>query len=594
MFRLRLAVVAAAALLLIPLTACTGRSDTEVVRSFLDALAAGNVAAAAGETDSPQQAQRSLEASHRQLEPESVSTSLLGIRETGGGEQVADYEITWRFGDGQDWRYRSRAPLTDTDDGRKVRWSPAVLHPQLEPGQTLARRQQQPLLSPVLDRDGVPLMSPDQVVSITLDPKQAGDVAAVAGSLADALGEIELSITQQSILDGVEQNPDSPYSVVSLRRDDYERVKDRIHDLPGVRFPVQDRLLATESGYASQALSGVSQLATEQATERAGWKVVALDRSGAEVRELHATDSQPAPVTETTLSDRVQRAAERAVDPVPQAAMLVAVQPSTGELLAVAQNEPADAQGSLALSGQYPPGSTFKTVTATAVLESGAAGIDTPVECPPTKTFNGRVIPNDEEFDLGTVPLRTAFAHSCNTTFAQLAVDQEPGSLPEAAEKLGLGVDFEMPGAVTITGNVPRSEDTVQRAENGIGQGKVVASPFGMALVAASAANGSMPVPKLIRGSETEADAAPPPLAPEAADQLRAMMREVVTGGTATRLQGAGEVAGKTGTAQYGDGSRAHGWFIGYRDDLAFAVLITDAGSSGPAVDLAGDFLNGL
>src|SRR5690606_25994726 len=136
-----------------------------------------------------------------------------------------------------------------------------------------------------------------------------------------------------------------------------------------------------------------------------GWKVVALDRSGAEVRELHATDSQPAPVTGTTPSDRVQRAAERAVDPVPQAAMPAAVQPSTGELLAVAQNEPADAQGSLALSGQYPPGSTFKTVTATAVLESGAAGIDTPVECPPTKTFNGRVIPNDEEFDLGTVPL---------------------------------------------------------------------------------------------------------------------------------------------------------------------------------------------
>jgi hypothetical protein len=79
---------------------------------------------------------------------------------------------------------------------------------------------------------------------------------------------------------------------------------------------------------------------------------------------------------------------------------------------------------------------------------------------------------------------------------------------------------------------------------------------------------------------------------PAALEQVRTMMRAVVTEGTATRLNGLGEVRGKTGTAEFtGDGNRAHGWFVGYRGDLAFAVLVVDGGSSEPAVAAAGRFL---
>jgi cell division protein FtsI/penicillin-binding protein 2 len=74
------------------------------------------------------------------------------------------------------------------------------------------------------------------------------------------------------------------------------------------------------------------------------------------------------------------------------------------------------------------------------------------------------------------------------------------------------------------------------------------------------------------------------------------MMRQVVTEGTATGLRGSGEVYGKTGTAEYSQNgtNRAHGWFVGYRGDLAFAVLVVDGGSSGPAVGIAQRFLAGL
>ncbi len=87
-----------------------------------------------------------------------------------------------------------------------------------------------------------------------------------------------------------------------------------------------------------------------------------------------------------------------------------------------------------------------------------------------------------------------------------------------------------------------------------------------------------------------------PPTTPDAAqlEQLRPMMRAVVTEGSATRLAGLGEVYGKTGTAEFTDDGRAHGWFVGYRGDVAFAVLVVDAGSSGPAVEAAARFLSAI
>jgi cell division protein FtsI/penicillin-binding protein 2 len=103
-----------------------------------------------------------------------------------------------------------------------------------------------------------------------------------------------------------------------------------------------------------------------------------------------------------------------------------------------------------------------------------------------------------------------------------------------------------------------------------------------------------VPSPSIVKGLPAAAKNVGDPPSPEVIDALRAMMREVVTAGTATGLRGLPDVAGKTGTAQFGDGARSHGWFVGYRGDLAFAVLLTDAGSSKPAVQAAHRFLAGI
>jgi Penicillin binding protein transpeptidase domain/NTF2-like N-terminal transpeptidase domain len=594
-------------LVLLTLSGCGLFGDEEstaeqAARSFLTAVAAGDNTTAGNATDDPQAATALLDKVRDALRPTAVQARLDQVRDSGNGTAEASFTTTWTLGEGREWGYPGTMQLhrdeTRPPDRRWVlRWSPEVVHPRLAAQQTLAVRELQPDPAPIVDRDGVPLLAPERVVSVLLYREEAGNIRSVAGALAAALSPLDATITEQSIVDGAAKTTGgNGYQVVVLREVDYQGVKPRIYDLPGVRFSLQVRLLPSPGReFAKQLLPALRTAVEAQINGKAGWRVVSLNATGAEVDALHEQQPKPGTTVTTTLSRATQLAAESALRDVPQQAMIVALQASTGEVLAVAQNAPADAAGPLALTGQYPPGSTFKIVTAVAALQAGVANAGTPVPCPGTTVIDGRLVPNINRFDLGTVPLHTAFANSCNTTFARLAADLPPAALPDAAHQLGLGVDFVMPGATTITGSVPPGATAVERAEAGFGQGKVVASPFGMALVTATVASGRPPVPTLIRGSQTTANVTPAAPSPAVLDALRPMMREVVTAGSGTGVAAVpGEVHGKTGTAQFGDGTHSHGWFVGYRGDVAFAVLVVDGGTSAPAVAAAARFLTAI
>lgn len=109
---------------------------------------------------------------------------------------------------------------------------------------------------------------------------------------------------------------------------------------------------------------------------------------------------------------------------------------------------------------------------------------------------------NYDAFDLGMVPLSRAFANSCNTTFGELASRMPPRGLSQAAARYGIGTDYQVDGISTLTGSVPPTVDLAERTEDGFGQGKVLVSPFGMALAAATVAAGKTPVPQLIEGAK--------------------------------------------------------------------------------------------
>ncbi|MEU5694024.1 penicillin-binding transpeptidase domain-containing protein [Actinosynnema sp. NPDC020468] len=569
----------------------------DVAADFLNRFASGDTEGASALTDDPAKARALLDQVRGAVKPAGVKASVDQVRSAGESSSAdATASLEWDLGHDHVWKYQTKFDLRRETDDWKVHWAPGVVHPKLTAQQTVGKADVTPALAPVLDRDGSTLLAPEQVVSVLLDPKEAGDVQAVAGALAAALSPIDKAITQQAVVDGVAKTPAGQvYQVAALRDPDYQTAKPAIYELPGVRFTSRTSLLAQSRDFGSQVLPAVRKFVEDDIAGRSGVRVFTVDAAGGEVDQLFDAAPEPAQAITTGLSRSIQAAAEDAVEPVTGAAMLVAVQPSTGEVLAVAQNAAADAEGALALTGRFPPGSTFKIVSAAAGLSSGKVTADTVLPCPGRTTIDGRrVVPNDHEFDKGQIPLHSAFAFSCNTTFASLAADLPADALTKAADSFGLGVDFDIPAVTTVTGSVPAASDVVERAEDGFGQGKVLASPFGMALVAATVAKGSMPTPSLLRGREVKADHKPVAPAPTVLEPLRGMMREVVESGTAQLLTGLGDVRGKTGTAQFGDGVNSHGWFVGYRGDVAFATLLLGANSSVPAIEVSAKFLRSI
>ncbi|HEY7485938.1 MAG TPA: penicillin-binding transpeptidase domain-containing protein [Streptosporangiaceae bacterium] len=313
-------------------------------------------------------------------------------------------------------------------------------------------------------------------------------------------------------------------------------------------------------------------------------------KSGSATRRLKTFPGRRVGQTRTTLDRGLQQAADKAVRSASEPAAIVAVRPSTGEILAV-----ADKLGSErgAFLGRYPPGSSFKVVTAAALLADGM-GAGSSVGCPGTAYVGQRTISNNEGAALGPTSLRNAFAESCNTTFAQLTADRLSGSrLAAMARSFGFEGPLT-PGVPAARGGFPVPQGDAELAEAAFGQGRVLASPLTMALVAAAAASGTWRPPRMVaeklirrRGEHPQ-----PPHAIPGAAALRSMMRAVVTSGTAAGSGLPPGVAGKTGTAEYGAGDRAHAWFIGFRGDLAFAAFVEGGGWGGKAAaPLAARFL---
>ncbi|NKS84628.1 penicillin-binding protein [Rhodococcus hoagii] len=555
------------------LSGCGG-GDPSPEQRFADALSSGDVQAAADLTSDPAAASTAITAMLDGLNAQGRSFS---VSENGDAFTLA---ADWSFGNGKQWQYSTEGRV----DGDVIAWDPAVLAPGLAAGSTVRFTPTSGTPAEVRASDGQPIMT-QQVVTL-VDVQAPADTAA----LARLLNPIVPTITAESLGADLGKSDGKPITAVALREQDVEAVRDQLAAVPGVELVQQTRLLTVDRALSSPVLADLTTVWQEQQDESAGWAVQLVNADGT-ARRLAGQDAAPVPDIDTTLDLRLQTRAEDALASVPQPAAIVALRPSTGAVLAVAQNAPADAQGAIALTGLYPPGSTFKTVTTSAALQAGKVTPDTVLPCPGTENIEGRQIPNDDNFDLGSVPLHSAFAHSCNTTMGRLAVSLPPDALQQAALQFGLGVDYVTPGLTTVTGTVPTAQTPAERVESAIGQGAVTASPFGMALVAASIANGTTPAPTMIVGKPGVADRSVTPTPADVDAALRSMMRETVTDGTARTLADLPNLEGKTGTAEYGEGTRPHGWFVGMDGDLAFAVFVAGADSSGPALEAAGRFL---
>ncbi len=555
--------------------------------AFADALQRRDAAAAAEQTDDPDTAKATIDGMFAGMgQAASVIVTVTGAATPAHNDETSTLGYHWSFGNGREFRYDTSATAIRNGDDWRIAWAPTLLHRDLTPGINFQFSQDADLLTPIVDRTGQPLMTWQNVGAVTLERVHLN----YAPDLAAVLSRFD-PVTPEWIAQQFDSTTEPAVTVMRLRESDLAQVSDQLTQIPGVSVREQGDLLTANPELSSPAIGELPNVWHDWINKSAGWSVSLVDRSGAPSEELVWTPHGPTEPLRTMLDLRLQLLAQQAVATETLPTVLVAISGSSGGILAAAQNDAADAQGPLAFSGLYPPGSTFKTITTAAALQADLVHPDTPVACPGRLTIENRTIPNNDEFDLGTVPMSTAFARSCNTTMGALADRLPPNALTDTARDFGIGVDYVVPGLTTVTGRVPNADTPAQRVENGIGQGSVTVTPFGLAVAEASLAHGSTITPSLIDGEKTTADTPPVQLPPNIVDDLRAMMRLTVTEGTASALSDIDGLGGKTGTAEFGDNTHSHGWFAGIAGDIAFATLVVGGDTSAPAISVSGEFL---
>ncbi|MFF5035909.1 penicillin-binding transpeptidase domain-containing protein [Nocardia salmonicida] len=591
--RTRMLTTFAVAALAVAATACSSGAQGPVpaADAFAAAFAEHDLAAAAALTTAPEKATAALTSTWQALQAEKLSIRT-GDARVNGDTATVDYTYEWTLPKGRQWTYSGELQMGRSDGRWLVRWSSADIHPKLGDTQSMELRTRPAPRARVNEAAGSDVLVPGKVSRVKFTVADAPDPSRVAGALAAALSGIDpVAYTPQTILTSARRT-DGAHTVVLLNEYEAETIGGELIGLPGVTLTQEWDMVPTDRKFAPDLLTQVRKTVIAEVDGKAGWSVVTRNADGADLDVLHEEAAEPAPSFALSIDRFVQNSAQHAVDLRTEQTMMVVLRPSTGAILAVAQNKAADRDGPVATSGQYPPGSIFKTVTASAAMASGLATPETVLPCPSSTIIGERTIPNYNMFSVGDVPMATAYERSCNTTFARLASKLEPDALTQAAARLGVGQDYRVEGLPTMSGSVPKADGLVQRAEDGIGQGRVVVSPFGMAVMAATVAHGAAPVPYLITGRPTEVTGDRPAIAPEVVEGLRSMMRMVVTGGTAERIRDQGEVYGKTGEAEVDGGS--HSWFIGYRGDIAFATLLVKGGSSDNAVAVTRDMFAAL
>ncbi len=516
----------------------------------------------------------------------------------------------------------SLALLHTKQTGWRITWNPNLLYPGLGAGHHLTVQRTWPARASILAANGSVLAGAQASVAVGLEPdhiKTPADLAAVKAGMKSLL-EIDPT-TIDKLLVGSAAHPNYFVPVVTVPRNAaYPHIHDTLVPIPGVIFRATTGVSSVDDALGAQILGTVGDVTADglkklgapyKAGDQVGTSglqaiyekllagapsttVVIADANGNTVRKVKTFPGKAAQPVRLTIDLATQKAAETALAGTTQNSALVAIDPTTGAIRAVV-SKPYNGFAR-ALSGQYPPGSTFKVITSTALLAGGDNG-STPAPCPAKITVGGESFTNFEGEAPGAIDLATAFAKSCNNAFIGLADKLRPDALGKAATMFGFNSHWTL-GVDVAGGSYPTPRDSAERAASAIGQGRVLASPVEMASIAAAVASGRWRAPILVTAPARTVNPVGPPLSPVVVSTLRSFMASVVrTGGTAAGSGLPLDSFGKTGTAEFGRGTPppTHAWFIGYRGNLAYAVIVEGGGVGGAvAAPIAAAFLRAL
>ncbi len=600
------------AALVVALTACnpadtvTGPDPSAAVAALADALGSGDFAEVAFTDSTPEDVAKEYQKVTEGMgDAEPVVTA--GEVDEGDGTATATLSWTWPVA-GEEWTYTTDVDLTEADDEWQVGWTRELVEPRLTRRAVLDLTPIEPERGPIVGAGGTELVTNRPVLRFGIDKTLV--TKAQAASSARRLAEL-VDIDPAPYAKAVEAAGDEAFvEAIVFRKEDVPLHAERAYQaIDGARAIPDDIPLAPTRDWAAPILGSVGQVTAEmvkkdpdtyQPGDVAGLSglqaryddqlrgtagaVVNSETAGGGEHELFRVEAKRGTPLRITLDERLQTIAENQLANVGPASALVAIRPSTGNILAAA-NGPGNNGYNMATYGQLAPGSTFKSVSSLALLRSGLTPSSV-VPCTPSIVVDGKRFENYDDYPsgaLGRIPLRTAVANSCNTAVISQAGRLKDGDLAAAAASLGLGIDHDL-GFPAYFGSVEPPASETEAAADMIGQGTVLASPMAMATVIGSVEAGHTVVPRLVDAVDVSVPDGAEPLTGQEAAQLREMLRAVVTSGSGVGLLDVPgpPVIAKTGTAEFERDGRTltHAWMIAAQGDLAVAVFV-DVGSSG-------------
>ena len=576
-------------------------------------------AAAAMTTGAPKTVITELRTAYRQLDAANLVLSMRRISQQGGNGQ-AQFNASIDLGrSGAPWQYRGHFALRMIDSTWKIVWSPSVIYPGLRSGYRLAVVTTMPRRAALLDAAGRPLARRTPVYVVGVHPGRLVSPQRTADKLADVT-----NLDANQVYGDIVAAPSAQFfELARIRPREYHRLAARLRRVPGLIIK-QDRLrlfdtdarqvagsVGTETAqalrddgvpYRPGATVGLSGLQLAYQRSLVGTpttEVVAENATGRQVSVLKSWRGSDGKPVRTTIDAATQAAADHAVGSLPGSAAIVAVRASDGKILAVATHKAHRMPAINALNGRYQPGQAF-TIVSTAALVAAGFDVGTRIPCMSQNQVGGRTFKNSPpERALGAQPpFSMDFARACGTAFAGLSLRLHPSQLTSAASRFGLGVPWQPALPLrAFSGSLGSPASVSQLAAASIGAGTVRTSPLGMALVAATVQAGAWHPPILVTSPALPRLSHATAFSPQVVGALRTLMRGTVTSGDgrAAAVPGAA-VFGQVGNVplgRAGHGLRAS-WFVGYRGNVAFAVLELTRSPLTSAAPVAGKFLRGL
>ncbi|MHA6523641.1 penicillin-binding transpeptidase domain-containing protein [Tessaracoccus sp. G1721] len=582
-------------------------SADEAITAAVEALNAQDVSALpmVGPAEDAQADFETIFAGMDEIYPE-VSSGSVAYQ---ADDDVAIVELTMTYPLGREgWTYQTEARLRYSGDRWRLDWAPSIIHPELTETTRLRHTQREGRRSPINDNEGVAIVEEGAMFEVGLDKSsvEAAEWETASADLAAILKVDAAAFTRKVLANG-------PRAFVVAATMVQAEIPPTISQVPGAYVREISAIVGPGGSFAAPILGSVGT-PTKEMIDESGGTLTINDRVGLSgLQARYDEQLRGVPLVRVDLVPRTDASASPSSSPAPEKALfqqdesvgagidlsldrdlqtkaeevlstqtgmaaLVVLDIATGGVLAAAQS-PAGGTYPHVTYGNYAPGSTFKAVSALAMLRTGLTPSSL-VNCPSSLKVGTYTFGNYSGYPssaLGRIPLTTAFAQSCNTAFAGAAGTVTGDQLHAAAGSLGVGTDYDV-GFTSNFGTV-QPGNSIDLAASMIGQGQVTMSPLGMATVAASIGAGRTVLPWLVKGEEATPTAAP--LTPAEAQSLQSLMKATVDSGTGRSLQGL-MTGAKTGTAQWGPTGalQTSAWMIAYNADYAVASFV-EVGDSG-------------